>query len=264
MLNNELLDKFLEKAARPGLLGLPGRVLELRAIKDMRAYFKALCQDIRRLKLEELATKEQDVGMTKHQVEVKLHRVLRLHGTVLEALLKEHLTKAYELATKLDYLKEAEGDGPPIDRLGSSGQSAADWAADQAAQLVKGINQTTLDQIAGAVAEGIQDQLGVPGTSRLIRLAVDNMSKVRSDMIATTEMNRAMSTAALDKMGRLGVEYKQIILAPDACDICQENADADPIEVDEDYPSGDDGPPFHPNCRCAVTGARPPSDEEGD
>ena len=30
------------------------------------------------------------------------------------------------------------------------------------------------------------------------------------------------------------------------------------IPVDDDFPSGDERPPAHPNCRCAVTGARAP------
>jgi len=34
------------------------------------------------------------------------------------------------------------------------------------------------------------------------------------------------------------------------CDICDENADAGWIDSEEQYPSGDDGPPFHPNCVC--------------
>jgi len=34
------------------------------------------------------------------------------------------------------------------------------------------------------------------------------------------------------------------------CDICQDNADAGYIPIDDEFPSGDDGTPGHPNCRC--------------
>lgn len=44
----------------------------------------------------------------------------------------------------------------------------------------------------------------------------------------------------------------------DACPECQDNAGAGWIPFDEDFPSGDDSPPAHPNCDCAldIRGAR--------
>ena len=145
-----------------------------------------------------------------------------------------------------------------IDQLGETGQAAADWAATHSAELVVGIDQPTLEKMQAAVAQGISQRLGVPGTARLIRSTVEDMTVKRSQMIASTEMNSAFSEAALRKMERLGIEYKQIILAPDACEICTKNAADDPIPVDEAYASGDLRSPFHPNCRCAVVPSRPP------
>jgi hypothetical protein len=65
-----------------------------------------------------------------------------------------------------------------------------------------------------------------------------------------------MSQAYLGKLKRNAVEMKQWILGPNACDQCVDNAEASPIPVDDDFPSGDDAPPAHPNCVCAVAGAR--------
>ncbi len=96
------------------------------------------------------------------------------------------------------------------------------------------------------------------GTARLITAALDDMTTARAQMIATTEMNAAMSEAAIQKMMRLGIAYKQWILGPNPCEICQGNEDAGAIEVDEEFPSGDERPPAHPNCECAVTGVRAP------
>lgn len=255
--------EFAEKALRPGLLGLAGQVKERQCARELKTYFKSLGLELKKLKLEELANHASPTDdMIRHAVEMVIGNTLKRSSTLLQSILQHHLAGAYALASKMDYLKEADSKKPPLDKLGPSGQSAADWANENAAQLVTSINKTTLDTIADAVSEGIKDQLGVPGTSRLIRSAVDNMSKVRADMIATTEMNRAMSTAALDKMNQKGIEYKQIILAGDACDICESCSDEDPIPVDQSYNTGDDGPPFHPNCRCTVTGARAPDDDE--
>jgi phosphohistidine phosphatase SixA len=36
------------------------------------------------------------------------------------------------------------------------------------------------------------------------------------------------------------------------CEVCQENADAGWIDMDEQFPSGDDEPPAHPNCGCEL------------
>lgn len=35
------------------------------------------------------------------------------------------------------------------------------------------------------------------------------------------------------------------------CEICEENQAEGWIDSEDVYPSGDDGPPFHPNCVCA-------------
>ena len=34
------------------------------------------------------------------------------------------------------------------------------------------------------------------------------------------------------------------------CEICEENQAEGWIDSEDVYPSGDDGPPFHPNCVC--------------
>lgn len=35
------------------------------------------------------------------------------------------------------------------------------------------------------------------------------------------------------------------------CEICDENEAEGWIDSEDVYPSGDDGPPFHPNCVCS-------------
>jgi hypothetical protein len=149
----------------------------------------------------------------------------------------------------------------PLDQLGPTGERAADYAATSAAETVVGIDATTLSLIQDAISTGIEERLGVGGTARLIREVVTDMSVKRSEAIATTEMNDAISQATLEKLGDLGIEYKKAIPVDDPCDICQENADAGAIPVDDEFPSGDDATPFHTRCRCAVVGARAPQED---
>ena len=34
--------------------------------------------------------------------------------------------------------------------------------------------------------------------------------------------------------------------------MCVENAEAGTIGIDENFPSGDEAPPYHPNCFCTL------------
>jgi cytochrome c551/c552 len=257
-----------ERATRPGLLGVAGRGLERRCTREVGAYFRDLAVDIYKVRLEEVAGPHgsNDEDIVRHAIMMKLSNVLRRHTSVLKLVLQNNLAAAYELALLIEYHQEAKRDiqQKGLDKLGPSGEVAAKWASQSTADLVTGINDTTQKQIADVIMQGIRDRAGVGGTGRLIRDVLENASRYRAEMIASTEMNRAMSTAALQKMGAIGIEYKQIILSDNACPVCEDAADQDPLPVDEDYDTDDGpqaGPPFHPNCRCAVTGARPPEEE---
>jgi hypothetical protein len=258
----EKLEGLVERLNHPGVLGLHGGRIERSGQAAVAAYFRHLQEPIRRLHLENIQEGTKD--MVRHAVESRLSNVLRINRHVLLFAIADHLQKGILAAWKEEHIKESDDDGSDsdVDQVGPSAERAAEIAAEQAAEAVKNIDATTVDQIASAVSTAIKEQLGVPGASRLIRQTVEDMSSWRAKMIATTEINQAMSDAALEKMKSLSLEYKQIINSPDCCDICAENADVDPLPVDEDYPSGDDGPPFHPNCRCGITGARAPEDDE--
>lgn len=270
----QFITDLMERAQRPGLLGVAGHALEKRCAREVKSYFQQLFVDVRKLRLEDLAHDDAITAeeFVRHNVDMKLMNVLRRHSALLQLALENNLEAAYVLGSKLDYAQEAKASNAKrdaqqkgLDILGPSGEKAAKWASDNAARLVTEISDTTRQQIADVVMKGIEERAGVPVTGRMIRDLLDNSSTYRAEMIASTEMNRAMSTAALEKMLTLNIQYKQIILSEDACEICQGAADQDPLPVDEDYDTDEGpqaGPPFHPNCRCAVTGARPPQDEE--
>jgi hypothetical protein len=276
------IDDVIEKLTRPGLLGIGGKAVKARATKDLRSYFRSLKSEVKKLKLQDVAS--SDVTMTaetaKHAATMRLQNTVRHARPVLQALLESNMAAAMLVADKISEHAEATQPTttgvPPIppdlldvgteiedeiDRLGLSGQAAAAWAAKNAGQLIPGIDDYTIQLIADAVSEGIQEQLGVSGTASLINQILDDMTSSRAETIATTEMNAAMSEAALQKLTRLGIAYKQWILGPNPCEICEGNADDGAIGVDEDFSSGDARPPAHPNCECAVTGARAPEDE---
>lgn len=77
----------------------------------------------------------------------------------------------------------------------------------------------------------------------------------RADNIARTEVATAHTQGNLTGWKRSGVvQGKQSILADthDYEDECDVNAAAGVIPIDEPFPSGDDGPPYHPRCTCVV------------
>lgn len=260
----ESLEKFVERASRPGVLGVVGRKLEKKAQRELVAYFQRLGQDIVALKLEERVP--ENVATARQMVIHSLHNVLRKLNPTLLLILKGNLEDAYVAAAKLDYAQQADYFKltPQVqypDKVGDTALKAAAWAEEHAGELITGLNATTQQKVADAVASGIENQLGVGGIASLIQNIVDDMTRARAITIASTEINDAMSAAAMDKMESIGIEYKQIVLSEDACPICEANASEDPVPIDHVYESGDDSPPFHPNCRCAITGARPPASE---
>lgn len=255
----ETLAEFLEKAQRPGLLGLVGKTVLKQCQRDLSDHFCSLGKRIVEMKFEDMADPKREIveDHARHAVEMRMHNLLRGRQPLLKALLHVNILAAIEAANKISLIAEAD-DEPVIEYPGMTADQAATYATQQVDEIITGLDATTVQSIQDAVGTGISQHLGVPGTAKLIKDVVDGMPTWRSEMIASTQMNDAMSQAYLAKLKRNAVDYKQWILGPNPCDACEENAAASPIPVDEDFPSGDDAPPAHPNCVCAVAGAREP------
>lgn len=253
-----MLGRLIEILEKPGPEGAAGRVLEKRFARELKGYFSKVGQGILKLQLENLADGGPTTGgLLRHQVAARVSNVLRVNRSLLREVLKTNLEKAHRAGQKQEIAQEADGD-PGLDKLGQTGQAAADYADGKVDSLITGLEDTTIEDIAEAIAEGIEGRLGVPATADLIQEVVDGMTTARAETIAATEMADAFGEAMLGKISDQGFEWKRLVVSDDACEICLENADADPLPIDEDYPSGDDRPPFHPNCRCAVVASRGP------
>ncbi|WP_423396033.1 phage minor head protein [Burkholderia sp. LMG 21824] len=87
----------------------------------------------------------------------------------------------------------------------------------------------------------------------------------RANMIARTEARFANSNGTLDAWRSDGrVEKKAWSTAEDdkVEEVCQGNAEAGDIPLDDAFPSGDAAPPAHPNCRCVIVGTTYANDED--
>ena len=120
---------------------------------------------------------------------------------------------------------------------------------DSRGATISGVNKTTLDRIGTKLA----DTLNRGATDETLRDAISSVidDPRRALTIATTEMARATSVASLDSYQEFGLEQVEW-LALDPCEICADNEDAGPVNVGDEFPSGDTEPPAHPNCRCSL------------
>ncbi len=117
------------------------------------------------------------------------------------------------------------------------------------------ITDATRDELQRVIAEGLENNLGHDEIEAAIEEA-GAFSAERAELIANTEIGRANSVGALEgyKAARdAGVKVqKEWLPDSDPCPVCQENADAGPIDLDDDFPSGDDAPLAHPWCECTL------------
>lgn len=149
--------------------------------------------------------------------------------------------------------------------------AAREWAANRAAELVgkkwKGdelvdnpnaemaITDATRSELRALVADAIDKGLSAKDLANSIE-DMGGFSAERAELIARTEILRSNNAAHLESFRASGVVSKKawsVSGNEEVCDECQDNADEGEIDLDDDFPSGDDAPPGHPRCECVLT-----------
>ena len=149
---------------------------------------------------------------------------------------------------------------------------AADYAEDRAAWLVTKVDDSTRNALRSVIADGLRagkmsddiiDDVFALRDARGIGI----FNEARAAFITDNEVANANGQGALagyKEAKAAGVKLKKIwVCDSDPCDICAENQDAGAIDVDDDFPSGDDAETAHPGCLCH-TESVVEDDEEGD
>lgn len=116
---------------------------------------------------------------------------------------------------------------------------------DKADVTIKSIQDTRLDALADILASGAAAGDSVPTMAANIEALLDDPD--RAEMIANTELNRAVSQASLDAYKANGISRWDLIIEADACPLCEHEAYDNPHEYD------DDQPPYHPSCLVGST-----------
>jgi len=78
-------------------------------------------------------------------------------------------------------------------------------------------------------------------------------SAAAAEMVAQTEITRAVAAAAIDVYKAAGYhEVIWVVEDDNACAVCKANARSGPHVYGSPFPSGAISPPEHPHCRCAL------------
>jgi SPP1 gp7 family putative phage head morphogenesis protein len=126
-------------------------------------------------------------------------------------------------------------------------------------KLAEQITTTTYDDIRSVVLSGIANGSSIPEVSEGIEAVFEQADSTRATMIARTETIAAAADGALASYrqavasGALDGYEKVWIATPDSreCPVCQ-GLDGETRAFDEPFSDGQEGPPDHPNCRCAI------------
>jgi len=135
-----------------------------------------------------------------------------------------------------------------------------------AAELIKGVDETTKGTIAKIVTRGVEEGYSYDKVARHIssrftefRIGKPQLHiKSRAHLVAVTENRMAyeagnMEAAQFVKKQGLTMEKSWMDSGDDlVSDGCLENSAAGWIGIDEAFPSGDDMSPRFPGCRCDI------------
>jgi hypothetical protein len=177
------------------------------------------------------------------------------------ALLRPGLTTALETAVSNGGLVRY-GITPDMRAI-----DAERYLREHGADLVKGINQFTQEQMRVILADGLRRGQSIEDVASRLMGTMDEMRWYRARRIAITESSKAWSYAELQSAGEMAKAgyrmVKEWLLGPmhPKYDPCDHNHEQGAIPVDKTFSTGDMAPPQHPNCGCSLITYPAPGDQ---
>ena len=152
-------------------------------------------------------------------------------------LLLPALIGLYTMARSLGAMDGAKlTGGDPIQ--GDNGNALLD----NAPTMADNITNTTASTVGAVITSGVTDGQSASDINSTVGDVLNNDQ--RANMITLTEANRAYNTGVLDQLIASGETTFEWITYDGAC--------ADCLALEGTHPVGDDTPPLHPNCQCAI------------
>ena len=242
--------KYEKKYARLFYKALTAK--EVKGVKNAMLLIELIERDITQKLREFYRDLQMDTGKSleeflKDQIDHKADPALKAMYYSLYTRGAERITNlTLEQRQLLGYVLKVSGVEISPDELARKIRSYVGLTKPQVQRLLK-IEQNL--KIAGEDPEVIK---------RILEKTADSMRRYRSMVIARTELAWNYTQGQLsylsDVQRQLGAEmYKIWQVTPDdiLCDICA-NLDGEKRLLNEAFSIGVDGPPAHPNCRCAL------------
>ncbi len=146
-------------------------------------------------------------------------------------------------------------------------QDAVEYAKERAAETITDIAETTRNSIQADIVDALEE-----GTTsqELMGELIDSysFSPDRAERIARTELATANVQGHVNASQGAGATGKIWLLSNDHDDSancnCTDNAEEGEIPFEDDWSSGDDWPPAHPNCMCDFAAVYPDDGADAD
>ena len=290
-LENKKAEKVEKRKTRKGFRNLDiNRDSALKKIRNLKkAYTKFLKAEAPKMaeqihKAIGKVVKAED----KDQIQRVLDELDFRGWAVLEEMTEPELQAIYKEAAEHALGNIAFLDGVEVDVMTDMINAAAvDFAKERAAEMVGmkwvdgdlvaneaiipgtvnetwAITESTRDMLRTTVSDAIENGWSVQDLNDAIS-KTGIFSEDRAEMIARTEIKNADNQGNLNTYKASGLELEKAWLISgdhDLDDECDENESEGWIDIDEQFPSGDDAPGAHPRCTCSLTVRTKDTEEE--
>lgn len=138
-------------------------------------------------------------------------------------------------------------------------REAVAYARARAAELIREFAETTPEMLRTTVEQAVKEgwSAGALGDELIDNYA---FSPARALTIARTETAVARRRGGQISATAAGAQKKHWRIDDEACALCRSNEGAGWIDIDDDFPEGDDP---HPNCTCGIEySSRDENDED--
>ncbi len=150
-----------------------------------------------------------------------------------------------------------QGGQAGLDRLGIElvfllrNDAVTEYLRDAKNLMIKSVDQTTKEQIVKIIQDGRDGMLTVFEIRQLIEKRFKDISEMRAEMIAQTELANAFNAVDYEVFKRNGVKTVRWVTVLDerVCPICQPLHNVE-VSIDGQFAFGGYRPPAHPRCRC--------------
>lgn len=241
--------------------------------------------DVQERKMQEMLTglfEDQEKEVKQNLDSLKHYSLGRRKGKESSFLFSLAEAETVFTSSLLPYIRSifADKGREILDFLGIGGEidlttpSAAEFLRERGAEFIKSINETTREKLRETLAEGLENDEGIPELKKRVVGVFREAKGPRAEKIARTEVLKATNAATLEGYRQSGVvEGKMWLMALDerTCDWCRaaEEKFKGGMGLDDVYFEKGDTftvngktlsfdyedvmhPPLHPNCRCTL------------